>query len=157
LSTSQSRREPTRGPNPATVGIHLVSGPEFVVAPRHRFFAVFDEPDRAVLAVRQLVEKDITKAEIWVYVGEQGARTIEPAFTGHGPGVAVVRLAQRVLTNDCEYCEQLSKALHEHAMVVAVEIEPDALQDAREVLAEGGGHSFAYGEHWNFIAVPVES
>jgi biotin synthase-like enzyme len=70
--------------------------------------------------------------------------------------VAVVRLVQRVLTNDCGYCAQSSRSLHEHGMVVAVEIEPTELQDARAILAERGGHSFVYGEHWNFVVVPVE-
>jgi hypothetical protein len=146
-------QEPAGMPDASSPALGLVDGPDFVVAPRHRLFAVFHDPAQALGAIRELTTDGLANSDVWVYVGEHGAESVEPGIANHGPGVAVVRLAQRLLTNDCEYCERLGRALREHGMVLAIELERPEVAAACTVLAQHGGHSFAYGEHWNFVAV----
>ena len=157
VSDASRPREPdddsTGMPDATSPALGIVKGPEFVLPPPHRLFAVFDEPAQAMEAIRLLAAEGIVNNDVWVYAGEQGAQAIEPAISKRGPGIALVRLAQRLLTNDCEYCELLSKSLLTHAMVVAVEVERPAVDAAQSVLSQQGGHSIAYGEHWDFVSV----
>jgi hypothetical protein len=90
-------------------------------------------------------------ADVWIFYGEKGVRSVDPSVAHHGVPVAIVRIVQRMLTNDCEYCDGLSHALQAGAMVLAVKADEDAVEALSEVLKEHGGHSFAYGEHLNFV------
>jgi hypothetical protein len=128
------------------------SGTYFVLPPRHRLFAIFDDPAKGRRAIHELSEKGMADdADVWIFYGEKGVRSVDPSVAHHGVPVAIVRIVQRMLTNDCEYCDGLSHALQAGAMVLAVKADEDAVEALSEVLKEHGGHSFAYGEHLNFV------
>lgn len=126
------------------------SGTFFVLPPHHRLFVVFDDPvvgNEVVAALR--VDRGIE--DVWTFFGERGMKSLDPSVLHHGVPVAVVRVFQRLLTNDCEYCEGLELALRHGRMVLAVRVAEEEVSDLSEWLRQRGGHTFAYGEHWNFV------
>lgn len=124
----------------------------FLLAPRHRLFVVFDDPS-AGAAVASALRGEGAQDDVWTFVGDNGLASLDPHVRHHGLGVGIVRVVQRVLTNDCEYCEGLSNALEEGAMVLAIRVDADKLDALTARLAARGGHTFAYGAHGNFVPV----
>jgi hypothetical protein len=149
---NQSPRDDVGMPDASSPTLSIVDGPEFVLAP-HRLFVVFDDAMHAIDAIRALATEGSTSGDVWVYAGDHGAEQLDPHVTRHGLGVALVRIVQRVFTNDCEYCELLATNLHEGHVVIAVELHHDAVALVMPLLEYHGGHSFAYGEHWNFVPI----
>jgi hypothetical protein len=128
------------------------SGTYFVLPPNHRLFAIFDRPADGREAIHELSKKGMAdESDVWIFYGEKGVQSVDPGVTHHGVPVAVVRIFQRIWTNDCEYCDGLSHALQGGAMVLAVKAAKDAVPALSQVLQEHGGHSLAYGEHLNFV------
>lgn len=129
-------------------------GTYFVLPPRHRMFVVFDSPDQATKAMRRLAKLHmISEDDVWRFFGDEGMRRLDPSARHHGLGVEVVRVFQRAMTADCEYCEGLRDALRAGAMVVAIKIEEEEIDDAMDVVRAYGGHDVAYGAHWNFVPI----
>lgn len=126
------------------------SGTYFVLPPHHRLFVVFDDPVVGSEVAAEL-RADGVADDVWTFFGEKGIEILEPSILHHGVAVAVVRVFQRLLTNDCEYCEGLSTALEHGRMVLAVRVPEEGVEKLSEWLRERGGHTFAYGEHWNFV------
>lgn len=126
------------------------SGTFFVLPPHHRLFAVFDDPVVGNEVAAALRDKGVAE-DVWTFFGDRGVQSIEPSLGHHGLPVAIVRVAQRLMTNDCEYCDGLANSLRQGAMVLATRVGEDGVEDLAELLAKRGGHSFAYGEHWNFV------
>lgn len=129
------------------------SGTFFVLPPHHRLFAVFDDPVVGSDVAAGLRAEGATE-DVWTFFGDQGIRSLDPHSGRHGVPVAIVRVVQRILTNDCEYCDGLANALRHGAMVLAVRVEEDRVEEVSERLMQQGGHTFAFGEHWNFV--PLE-
>ena len=124
----------------------------FVLPPRHRLFAIFDDPNAGREALQQLRTMGLAdEDDVWTFYGDQGLRSLDPSMRHHGLPLEIVRIVQRVLTNDCEYCEDLAESLRDGAMVVAVKADGNAQEDVGHVLRSHGGHSLAYGAHWNFV------
>lgn len=122
-------------------------GTFFVLPPRHRLFVVFDDPEQAASAIRELIEsQDVDEDDVWTFYGERG---LEAIGGHHGLAVEIVRVFQRAMTNDCEYCDGLRSVLHRGGVVVAIK----GKQSLAPFLQERGGHSLAYGAHWNFVPV----
>jgi hypothetical protein len=126
------------------------SGTFFVLPPQHRLFVVFDDPVVGSEVAAKLRDEGVPD-DVWTFFGDMGIQSVDPRIGRHGVLVAIVRVAQRLMTNDCEYCDGLSNALGHGAMVLAVRAEEDQVEDLSERLRELGGHTFAYGEHWNFV------
>lgn len=125
------------------------SGTFFLLPPHHRLFAVFDDP---------VAGEDMAEAlragngdDVWTFYGRKGVQSLDTHLRHHGIPVAMIRTVQRLMTNDCEYCDGLSAALGQGAMVLAVRVESDHVGELSERLRQRGGHTFAYGEHWNFV------
>ncbi|MGH9092770.1 MAG: hypothetical protein ACRDZR_15545 [Acidimicrobiales bacterium] len=91
--------------------------------------------------------------DVWTFYGDKGIRSLDAHVRHHGVPVAIVRVAQRLLTNDCEYCDGLSAALGRGAMALAARVPGDGVEELSERLRRQGGHTLAYGEHWNFVPV----
>lgn len=125
-------------------------GTFFVLPPHHRLFVVFDDP-----AVGSEVAEELraggTADDVWTFYGSKGIQSLDPRVRRHGVPVGIVRVVQRVLTNDCEYCDALSEALRHGAVVLAARVGEGNVEGLSERLAQRGGHSFAYGEHLNFV------
>jgi hypothetical protein len=134
----------------------ITRGHAFVVAPHHRLFCVMaDHVAAADLLLATVGSGDIDVKDVWVFVGDGDASRIDPAIWSHGPLVAVVRMAQRVLTSDCEYCQLLSSKLHAGGVVLAFGVGKDAAPELARIADEHGARSVVYGEHWNFMPVPA--
>ena len=126
------------------------TGTTFVLPPHHRLFVVFDDPvvgDEVAAALR--TEGDVN--DVWTFFGDGGVQSVDPRVGSHGVPVGLVRVLQRLLTNDCEYCDGLTSALRHGAMVLAVRTERDRVDALSARLRARGGHSLAYGDHWNFV------
>jgi hypothetical protein len=128
------------------------TGTYFLLPPHHRLFAVIDDAAAGTEVARELRSEGATD-DVWTFFGEEGIKSLEPEILHHGLPVAVVRVVQRLLTSDCEYCDGLCSALKRGAMVLAVRVPKDDVGTMTERLARRGAHSFAYGEHWNFLPV----
>lgn len=126
------------------------SGTFFVLPPHHRLFAVFDDPV-AGSAVAAELRAEARAGDVWTFFGDKGIQSLDPHAGHHGVAVAVVRVVQRFFTNDCEYCEGLSSALRQGAMVLAAPVGEDRVEEVSKRLSQRGGHNFAYGEHWDFV------
>lgn len=126
------------------------SGTFFLLPPHHRLFAVFDDPV-AGNEVAEALRAEGTTDDVWTFYGAKGIESLDSRIAHKSVHVGVVRVVQRVLTNDCEYCDALSGALRHGAMVLAARVGEREVADLSERLAERGAHSFAYGSHWNFV------
>lgn len=132
-----------------------MAGTYFVLPPSHRLFAVFDDAEQGRAALDEIRTSGIADSDdTWIFSGEEGLKAVDPGLGRHGVAVGIVRVMQHMLTSDCEYCEGLSQALRAGAMVVALKVEEKVVEEASGVLRRHGGHSLAYGAHWNFVPVP---
>lgn len=126
------------------------TGTFFVLPPHHRLFAVVDDPVVGNELAAELRAGETT-SDVWTFFGDAGVKSLDPRVGAHGVPVAIVRVVQRILTNDCEYCDGLSAALRHGAMVLAVRVEEGEVEGLSARLRARGAHSFAYGDHWNFV------
>lgn len=132
-----------------------MTGTYFVLPPSHRLFAVFDDAGQGRLALDEIRKLDSTESDdTWIFSGEEGLKAVDPGVGRHGVAVGIVRAMQHMLTSDCEYCEGLAEALRAGAVVVAVKVDEEAVEEVSQVLRQFGGHSLAYGAHWNFVPLP---
>lgn len=150
---------PTEGPSSmerrSSVSTHQPepSGTYFLLPPHHRLFAIFDDPVVGSDVAAELRAHGVLD-DVWTFFGEKGVETLDPGVRHHGVPVAVVRVLQRLMTNDCEYCDGLSSALRRGAMVLAARTSEAEVEGLCKRLRRYGGHTFAFGEHWNFV--PME-
>lgn len=131
------------------------SGTFFVLPPHHRLFAVFDDPV-AGAEIAETLRAERAADDVWTFFGNKGIQSLDPGIGHHGVPVGIVRVVQRLLTNDCEYCDGLATALGRGAMVVAVRVERHEVEEVSARLHARGAHSLAYGEHWNFVPLRGE-
>ena len=127
----------------------------FVLPPRHRLFAIFDDPGAGSRAVEQLRSEGYSRLDdIWVFAGEEGLQNLRLRGGSHRLRATVVRTVQRAMTSDYRYLTVLEEAVRQGGMVVAVRVpdEPSADRVASE-LRPLSAHSFAYGAHWDFVPV----
>jgi len=127
------------------------SGTFFVLPPHHRLFAVVDDPVAGTALAAELRAQG--DDDVWTFFGEKGIGDLDPHVRHHGVPLAIVRVLQRLLTNDCEYCEGLASALEQGAIVLAIRVAEEGVDDLSAWLRDRGAHSLAFGEHWNFVPV----
>lgn len=129
------------------------SGTYFLLPPHHRLFAILDDPVVGSRVAAELRSGRVAE-DVWTFFGEKGIESLDPSARHHGIPVAIVRVLQHLMTEDCEYCDGLAMALRHGHMVLAVRVDAEEVHDVSERLRQSGAHSFAYGEHWNFV--PLE-
>ena len=143
----------------STATLHPVEPAErhdFLMPPRHRLFAAFDDRRAAETAVARLrFEGYVEEDDIWVLSGDDGLRVLDPAGTWHGWRGRLVRLFERVMTNpDTEYLQVLGEEVRSGHVVLALLVQNERTADqVARVLRSQSGHSFAYGAHWDFVPV----
>lgn len=126
------------------------SGTFFVLPPLRRLFAVFDDPVAGSEVAAELRDEGVAD-DVWTFFGGKGIESLDPHVGRHGVAVGIVRVWQRLMTSDCEYCGGLATALRQGAMVLAVRVGKDRVEELARRLGERGGRAFAYGEHWDFV------
>lgn len=132
----------------------MLNGAKLLIPPRHRLFAVFDQPHLATRYLRYVSEEFFVKAEdIWTFHGEAGMRCINPHLRKLSVWSRVVMTVQRGYTNDREYEESLCTALSDGAMVLAVKISDRRATELALFLKAKGARLFGYSTHWNYIPV----
>lgn len=135
-----------------------MTGTFFVLPPAHRLFVVFDDAEQGLAALNEVSTSGLSEPDdAWIFSGEEGVTSVDPGLRRHGVAVGIVRVLQRLMTSDCEYCEGLSRALRAGPIVMALKVDEKAVEDVSEVLRRHGGHSMAYGAHWNFVPLPHET
>jgi hypothetical protein len=123
--------------------------------PSHRLFALFDDRSAAVAALATAEAMGVVDgSQTWFFDGELGAGHLDPRSLLEGGAVTVVRFAIWVFSNNVEYLTTLAKAVRQGRTVVAVRVrgQTDADRAARW-LWFGGGSTFAYTTHGNFVPV----
>ena len=140
------------GPTP---GSQDAKHADFLLPPRHRLFAVFHDPRVARDTVDWLRAEGFQgKDDIWVFSGEEGFSIMSPGEGAHRWRTRAVHLVQRVMSDDFNYLELLDEALRQGGTVIAVNVRDHASADRlAKLLRAEGGHSFAYGAHWDFLPV----
>lgn len=131
----------------------------YVVLPAsHRLFAVFDSPEQATEALQEVEASGLEgNQDAWVFSGQEGLEALDPRVGAHGVAVGIVRVIQRMLTSDCEYCDGLERAIASGGAVVAVKVPEESTEEMGDILQRHGAHSLAYGAHWNFVPLPHAS
>lgn len=138
-------------------GMRMVNLPErfdrFVGAPAHRLFAAFDDQDaaRAGLGEVRTTMGRVREDDIWVFVGEEGARRLDASGRVHGLSGRVVRFLQQQLSGDVDYLRLLDKGLRHGGVVVAVLVEPTKVTEMAAVLRRHGGRLLAEVAHWDYV------
>jgi hypothetical protein len=128
---------------------------QFMGRPRHRLFAVFDDP----AVGRDVAEKlrggpNDLDDHVWIFYGEEGSRRID--VTGNLEGIRgkIIRTVERAFSSDIEYLNILDEALRSGHLVIAVAMaDADAVRIMADHLRADGGHSFAYFSNWEFQPV----
>jgi hypothetical protein len=134
-------------------GIQAVNHADFVLPPRHRLFAVFDDAQVGRDTVEWLrAEGRRLEDDIWIFSRQESLRTAGDGT--HRWRRRAVRLVQRAMSSDYNYLELLDEALRQGGMVIAVKVPDEASADRLAKLLRGhAGRSFAYGAHWDFVPV----
>lgn len=127
-----------------------------LLPPRHRLFVVFDRAEQARAAIDALRAGGLEgEHDIWAYQGDEGVDDLDPSGAKHGLWGRVIRLIEAAMTNDdVGYLRILASELRRGHLVLAVRVASE--HEADEVatgLRARGGHSFAYGAHWDFVPV----
>jgi hypothetical protein len=132
-----------------------VTGTVMIFPPSHRLFVVFDDSTEGLAALDEADAAGFTDSDdAWIFSGEKGLAYFDSGLSRHGIAVDIVRVFQRMTTSDCEYCDGVSKALRSGAVVMALKVDDEAIDDVSELLRRHGGHSMAHGAHWNFVPLP---
>jgi NADPH-dependent ferric siderophore reductase len=123
--------------------------------PPHRLFAVFGDVAAAAAAVRIAEEMGaLAGGEVWFFDGPDGARHLDPYELARRGTVGSFRFFVWVFSNNVEYLSSLAKAVRQGRTVVAVSVRGQRAADrAARWLWFGGGTSFAYTTHGNFVPV----
>ena len=141
-----------RGGRSEPHGVH--EGPSFILPPRDRLFCAFDRRHDAMEAVRDFLHLGAAHVDdVWVFVGERGAYRLDPSLVKSGPRVKIGRLLQRLFTGDAEFGDDLVAELQRGGIVLAIHIARDDVASLVPVLKRHGGHSIAFGAHWNYVVV----
>ena len=142
--------DPVAALSPETASVRIL------LPPRHRLFVVFDRVEQARAAIDALRADGLAgDDDIWSYEGDEGVDDLDPTGAEHGLWGRLVRLIESAMTNDdVAYLRILASELRRGHLVLAVRVhdERDADAMATELRARGG-HSFAYGAHWDFVPV----
>lgn len=135
-----------------------MAGTFVLLPPSHRLFVVFSDAEQGTAALTEADASGLTSSDdAWIFSGEEGLASLDPGLGRHGLAVGVVRVLQRMMTSDCEYCDGLAHALRAGAIVMALKADEKAVEELSAVLRRHGGHSLAYGAHWNFVPLPHAS
>jgi len=73
-----------------------------------------------------------------MFSGEDGLKSIDPGLSGHGIAIGIARILQRMMTSDCDYCEGLARSLRSGALVMALKVDEQAVEDVSDVLRRTG-------------------
>jgi hypothetical protein len=140
------------GPTPGTEDAKHA---DFVLPPRHRLFAVFDDPAVGRDTVDWLRAEGFQgNDDIWVFSGQEGFSSVSPGEGAHRWRTRAVHMVQRAMSDDFSYLELLDEALRQGGMVIAVRVRDQASADRwAKLLRARSGHYFAYGAHWDFVPV----
>jgi hypothetical protein len=126
---------------------------QFMGRPRHRLFAVFDDPEMGRAAAEELGAPDQDDF-VWVFFGEEGSRRIDLSGDLEGIRGKIIRTVERAFSSDVGYLELLDETLRSGHLVIAVAMaDADAAESMAERLRAKGGHSFAYFSNWEFQPV----
>lgn len=128
---------------------------EFMGRPRHRLFAVFDDPVAGRAAADKLRAGGHDEDDhVWVFYGEEGSRRIDVSGDLEGIRGKIIRTVERAFSSDMGYLRLLDDALRSGRLVIAVALtDADAARTTAELLRADGGHSFAYFLNWEFQPV----
>lgn len=124
-------------------------------APRHRLFAIFDDPSEGTKAIEALTSQGLARDEdIWEFYGDEGSRRLDTSGAQHGVHGRVVRFFQWMMSDDYEYLQDLDKALHRGGSVLAVRTEgEETIHRTIDVFDAHSGHAMKYCWHWDYTPV----
>ena len=143
-------------PDHATALHSEAASVRILLPPRHRLFVVFDGTAQARAAIDGLRADGLAgDDDIWAYEGDDGVDDLDPSGAAHGLWGRLVRLVESAMTNDdVAYLRILAGELRRGHLVLAVRVASEHEADAMATeLRARGGHSFAYGAHWDFVPV----
>lgn len=98
----------------------------------NRVTCLFDREDDVTAAVRALEEEGVATEDIDLFVGEQGAQSLDLSGRGHGPAVRLLRTLEEAMTDMGETTHRIDDALRRGATLLSVKLHKRPLirQDA---------------------------
>ena len=126
----------------------------FMGRPRHRLFAIFDDPASGLAAVDDLRSRRHPSEDLLVLSGDEGVRWLD--FNGRREGLPgrIIRLVEHAMSADVDYLRDLDQCLRAGGTVVVVPVaDVHAADDTARLLASYSAHSFAYFANWGFLPV----
>jgi hypothetical protein len=149
---SRSEQRADAAPHEPSEAVRVHKGPAFVLPPHDRLFCVFDRREDGVAAIRELLRFNVVKVDdVWVFEGERGAQRLDPTLVRHGVRATLGRVAQRLLTGDAEYGDNLVAELRRGGLVLAIHVSRSGIPNLLPLLERHGGHFMAFGAHWNYV------
>jgi hypothetical protein len=140
----------------ATMPHETPTATEFMGRPRHRLFAIFDDPTTGRDAAEELRAEGQDDDHVWVFYGEEGSRRIDISGDLEGIRGRIIRTVERAMSGDIGYFNVLDEALRAGSLVIAVSVpDADAARAMAELLSAHAAHSFAYFSNWEFQPVNV--
>ena len=122
--------------------------------PRHRLFAVFNDPTVGRDVVEKLGDDHAGEDDIWILHGEEGLQKLDVSGGMEGLRGRIVRTVELAMSSDIGYLRTLEGALESGGLVVSIPVANiDAAERLADLLGSSSGHSFAYFSNWEFQPV----
>lgn len=130
------------------------SGTDTMGRPRHRLFAIFNDPAAGLAAVEELHAEGHDGGGVVVLKGEEGCHWLDVTGRYEGLRGRVVRLVEHAMSGDIDYLHEMEASLEKGGLVIVVPV-PDvhAADDMARMLRQRAGHSCAYFASWGFQPV----
>ena len=88
--------------------------------PRHRLFAVFNDPAVGRDVVEKLGDDHAGEDDIWILRGEKGLQKLGVSGGMEGPRGRIVRTVELAMSSDIGYLRTLEGALESGGLVVSI-------------------------------------
>jgi diadenosine tetraphosphate (Ap4A) HIT family hydrolase len=123
----------------------------------NRVTGLFDSEDAVSETVKQLEADGVPTDDIDLYVGQQGAKSLDLSGKDHGRVRRWLRTLEASVGDERETNKRINDALHNGATLLSVKVRSRKNGDkdrALQVLRKTHGHEIHYWGPWSFDDVP---
>jgi diadenosine tetraphosphate (Ap4A) HIT family hydrolase len=123
----------------------------------NRVTGLFDSEDAVSATVKALEADGVPTDDIDLYVGEQGAKSLDLSGKDHGRVRRWLRSLEASVGDERETNKRINDALHSGATLLSVRVRSRKNGDkdrALQVLRKTDGHEIHYWGQWSFDDVP---
>ena len=132
--------------------IDLAASPDdFLTYRPNTVIALFDDPDSVQEAIGDLHERGISREDMHVLCGSEGAERLDVTGRHHGLRGRIYRLVEHVLGDEHQLLHEHSDHLARGGYGLAVGADEQSRYAVSDILGRHGGHDAAYFDelHWH--------